>query len=88
MQLQLKRTGGIINFKKLALTEVDITETELANLVSEIKRSQILNTQFRDSTSFFLVINNESIPIDLTKIPEKYKAVFEELISNLKPEKQ
>ena len=84
MEIKLKRSGGIIAAKKEATKKVDWTEEELEALVSAAKRKEEPLSRGRDTTGYFLEIKNESIPIDLDKIPEKYKAVFDNLKTNLK----
>jgi hypothetical protein len=85
MEVKLKRSGGIVSIKKEAATKVDWNEKELEDLITAIKRKDEPLSRGRDTTGYFLEVKNEMIPVDLDKIPAKFKAVFKSLKDNLKP---
>jgi len=87
MEIKLKRSGGIIAAKKEAAKKVDWSDKDLQQLIKLIKRKEEPLTRGRDTTGYFLEVNDQSVPIDLDKIPDAYKAVFESLKNNLKPVK-
>ena len=87
MEIKLKRSGGIAGIRKEALKKVDWSDKELKDLVAAIKRKEEPLSRGRDVTGYFLEVKNEVVPIDLDKIPEKFKTVFESLKDNLKPVK-
>lgn len=87
MEIKLKRSGGIISIKKEAVKQVDWSEKELDDLIDTIKRKEEPLTRGRDMTGYFVEVNDKVTPIDLDKIPAKYKAAFKSLKNNLKPVK-
>ncbi len=87
MEIILKRSGGIISIRKEAVKKVDWSQEELDELLAVVKREEEPQTRSRDATGYSLEINDKVIPIDLDKIPAKYKSVFESLKSKLKPVK-
>ena len=84
MQITLLRTGGIIPITKKAEKEVDWSEDEMNELLSHIKLESDDPGQARDATGFHLKNNAGTVPIDMEKVPAKYKKAFEELKDNLK----
>lgn len=87
MEIKLKRSGGIISIKKEAVKKVDWSDKDLDDLIAAVKRKEEPLSRGRDTTGYFLEVKNKVIPIDLDKIPAKYKAVFNNLKDNLKPVK-
>lgn len=84
MQIALVRTGGIIPLKKRAEAEVDWSEQELMQLIKTIKLENTGPGISRDATAYHLEIRDQTVPIDLNKIPQNYQSTFEELKDNLK----
>ena len=87
MEIKLKRSGGIISIRKEAVKQVDWSEKDLDDLLNAIERKETPLSRGRDTTGYFLEVKNKVIPIDLDKVPAKYKAVFETLKKDLKPVK-
>lgn len=87
MKIKLKRSGGILPVKKEAVKEVDWTDDDIEDLIHAAGRKEEPMQRGRDTTGYSLELENKSFPIDLDKIPSKYKNVFEQLKSNLKPVK-
>jgi muramidase (phage lysozyme) len=82
MKITLIRTGGMIPVTKKAAQEVDWNEKDLDRLISAIKADDNAG-EMRDNTQYQLIYNKQSFPVDLQKIPEKYKETFESLKDNL-----
>jgi hypothetical protein len=87
MEIKLKRSGGIISIRKEAVKKVDWSQKELDELLAVVKRKEEPQSGGRDTTGYFIEVNNKVIPVDLDKIPAKFKPVFESLKDNLKPVK-
>ena len=87
MEIKLKRSGGITGIPREAVKEVAWSDEELHDLIAIIKRKEESPIRGRDTTGYLLEVKNETIPIDLDKIPSKYKAIFDSLKDNLKPVK-
>jgi hypothetical protein len=87
MEIKLKRSGGITGIRREAVKEADLSDKDLKDLIAAIKRKEEPLSRGRDTTGYFLEIKNETIPIELDKIPAKYKALFDSLKDNLKPVK-
>ena len=87
MEIKLKRSGGITGIKREAVKEADLSDNDLHDLIAAIKRKEEPLSRGRDTTGYFLEVKNKVIPIDLDKIPAKYKTMFNNLKDNLKPVK-
>jgi len=87
MKIKLKRSGGIVPVKKEAVKEVNWTANDIHDLIHAAERKEEPLQRGRDTTGYFLELENKSVPIDLDKIPSKYKSVFEQLKNELKPVK-
>lgn len=83
MKITLIRTGGIIPVTKKAAKEVDWNEKDLDKLITVIKADDKPG-EMRDNTQYQLMYNEQSIPVDLERIPKKYEKTFEGLKDNLK----
>ncbi len=84
MKIELIRTGGIIPITKKAEQEVDWSDEDVREIINHIKAESDSPGSMRDSTSYHLNYNAGSFPIDIEKVPAKYKETFEELKNNLK----
>jgi hypothetical protein len=87
MKIKLKRSGGIVPVKKEAVKEVNWTDNDVYDLIHAAGRKDEPLQHGRDTTSYFLELENKSVQLDLEKIPLKYKTVFEQLKKELKPVK-
>jgi len=69
---------------KEAAAEVDWTEQETKALLDFIGLKEKKDTQNRDATAHFLEVNGQTVPVDLKKVPPKYRTIFEGLEADLK----
>lgn len=83
MKIKLKRTGGFIPITKVAEADVDMSEQELALLRDQIQSSPDA-PRIKDGTVYELAVGSDLTPIDLDKVPNEYKAIFEKLKKDLK----
>ena len=83
MKIKLKRTGGFIPITKVAETEVNISDKELASLLVMIQPDPEA-PRIKDGNYYELTTGTSSSPVDLEKVPDKYKALFSKLKSDLK----
>jgi hypothetical protein len=83
MKIKLIRTGGFIPVTKVAETEVNLSDHELATLLVTIK-SDPSAPRIRDGNYYELTVDNQSTPVDLEKVPDEYKYLFSKLKSDLK----
>jgi hypothetical protein len=82
MEITFLRTGGIIPITKKSNTIVDWSETEVQELLSLIRADNM--GQMRDETQYQLVYNDQTVAIDIDKVPKKYKKTFERLKEDLR----
>jgi hypothetical protein len=87
MKIILIRTGGFIPVTKVSETEVDFSARELANLLVTIKHDTAA-PRVRDGQYYELTVGSDSTPVDLEKVPDEYKDLFNKLKSDLKIVKQ
>lgn len=83
MKIKLIRTGGFIPVTKVAEADVDLTEKELKGLLDSIRHNPSAN-RIKDGTYYELSVGSSSTPVDLEKVPEKYKSLFGKLKNDLK----
>jgi hypothetical protein len=83
MKIKLIRTGGFIPVTKVSETEVDFSARELANLLVTIKHDTTA-PRVKDGQYYELNVGSESTPVDLEKVPDEYKDLFNKLKSDLK----
>ena len=84
MKITLLRTGGILPLTQKAEKEVKWTSEEMEALVTKIKIEDKGPGEMRDATTYHLMYDAETFPIDWEKIPSKYKKIFDELKQDLK----
>ncbi len=82
MEITLIRTGGMIPVTKKATKDVDLNEKDFDKLINLIKADDKPG-EMRDNTQYQLMYNEQSFPVDLGRIPKKYKETFESLKDNL-----
>lgn len=68
---------------KKAREEVSWSEEEIEKLIHQLKIGDDSSGEMRDSTQYQFAYNGQTFPIDLEKVPAKYKKVFERLKDNL-----
>jgi hypothetical protein len=83
MKIKLIRTGGFIPVTRVSESEVDFSARELANLLVTIKHDTAA-PKIKDGQYYELNVGTDSTPIDLEKVPDKYKDLFNKLKSDLK----
>jgi hypothetical protein len=83
VKIKLIRTGGFIPVTKVSETEVDFSARELANLLVTIKHDTAA-PKIKDGQYYELNVGTDSTPVDLEKVPDKYKDLFNKLKSDLK----
>jgi hypothetical protein len=87
MKIKLIRTGGFIPVTKVSETEVNFSALELANLLVTIKHDTAA-PKVKDGQYYELTVGSDSTSVDLEKVPEEYKNIFNKLKSDLKIIKQ
>lgn len=85
MEIKLQRLGGFIPIKRESSTQVTWSEEELKKLLEHIRADENEDTLSRDATIDYLEVEGALNPINMQKVPAKYKPVFEELKTGLKP---
>jgi hypothetical protein len=83
MIIRLIRTGGFIPVTKVSETKVDFSDQELANLLVTIKHDTAA-PKVKDGQYYELNVGSRSTPVDLEKVPDEYKDLFNKLKSDLK----
>ncbi len=83
MKIKLIRTGGFIPVTKTAETEVSLSESELGRLI-EIIRHDSTGYRIKDGNYYELSVGSKSTPVDLEKVPEEYKDLFNKLKAEMK----
>jgi ribosomal protein L1 len=83
MKIKLVRTGGFIPVTKAVEAEVNLTDQELNKLLKIIK-SGTSTYHVKDASYFELTVGNSSTSVDLEKVPDEYKALFNKLKSDLR----
>jgi len=83
MKIKLIRTGGFIPITKVAEAEVNFTDQELVRLIEVIK-PDLSAPRIKDGNNYQLNIGTKNTTVDLEKVPEEYKELFNKLKSELK----
>jgi hypothetical protein len=83
MKIKLIRTGGFIPVTKAAETEVDLTEKEIVRLLDALQPDPSAPL-IKDGNYYELRVGIKSSPVDLQKVPEEYRELFNKLRSELK----
>lgn len=83
MKIKLIRTGGFMPVTRMAETEVDLTDRELTRLL-EIIRADPGAPRIKDGQYYELAFGTKSKLVDLEKVPEDYKPLFNKLKSDLR----
>ncbi len=68
---------------KVSETEVNLTEQELGSLLSIIKPDPDA-FRVKDGTYYELAVGSNTTPVDLEKVPDEYKTIFNRLKNDLK----
>jgi hypothetical protein len=83
MKIKLVRTGGFIPITRVAEAEVDLSENEIA-LLLEIIKSSPFTPKIKDGNYWELTVGNVVTPVDLEKVPDKYRSLFVRLKGDLR----
>jgi hypothetical protein len=83
MIIRLIRTGGFIPVTKVSETKVDFSDQELANLLVTIKHDTAA-PKVKDGQYYELNVGSRSTPVDLEKVPDEYKDLFDRMKSKMK----
>jgi hypothetical protein len=87
MKIKLIRTGGFIPVTKTSETEISLSDQELGNLIEIIKHDRT-GYRIKDGNYYELCVGNKNTPVDLEKVPEKYKDIFSKLKAELRINKK
>ena len=83
VKIKLVRTGGFIPVTKAVEAEVNLTDQELHKLL-KIIQSGTSAYRVKDASYYELKVGNSSTPVDLEKVPDEYKALFNKLKNDLR----
>jgi len=84
MKIKLSVSGGFVPIYKEAVIESAISDKELAALLSAIEIKGKSKGMARDAKSYTLEADGKTVPVDPNLVPEHFRELFNELISNLK----
>ncbi|MDE3249150.1 MAG: hypothetical protein KGO82_10845 [Bacteroidota bacterium] len=82
MKIKLVETGGIVPLNKEAEAETEWTKEECEHLLKLIA-SNTAGSAARDAISHSLIVNRKETPIDLSKLPAKYRTLFNQLLKDM-----
>lgn len=83
IKIQLKRSGGQLGKSLQSTREVDIVESQIIKALQEVAPEK--NPLSRDSFHYSITINdNQTFPIDLTRLKGELKKLVSELDKSLK----
>jgi hypothetical protein len=83
MKIRLIRTGGFIAVTKAAETDINLSDKELISLL-EVIRTDPEASRIKDGHYYELKVGENSTPVDLDKVPEKFNSLFTKLKSDLR----
>lgn len=84
MEIKLQRFGGMVPLKQEATTKVNWSDQELEQLIDHICRDDKKEPEHANEICHYLAVEGREIPVDLKKVPPKYKDTFEGLKAELK----
>jgi hypothetical protein len=82
MKIKLIESGGIVPVNKVAETETEWTKEECDSLLKLIA-ADATGSPARDTISHSLVVNGKETEIDLSKLPARYRPLFNKLVKHL-----
>ena len=83
MKIKLIRTGGFIPITKEAEADVNLSDKQVKQLL-EIIQPDSIASPIKDGHYYLLDIGTKSTLVDLEKVPDEYKSIFNKLKSDLK----
>jgi len=83
MKIKLIRTGGFLPITKEAEADVNLSDKQVNQLFKIIQPDRIASP-IKDGHYYLLSIGTNSTAVDLEKVPEEYKALFNKLKGDLK----
>ena len=83
MKIKLIRTGGLIPVTKISETEVTLTEKELISLLDSLQPEPAAH-RIKDGNYYEVTVGKYRSPVDLEKVPDRYKELFSKLKSDLR----
>jgi hypothetical protein len=86
MKIKLIRTGGFIPVKKSAEMDINISDNEIGRLI-EIIKPDTTAPRIKDGNYYELTVGKSIVPVDMEKVPEEYRELFDNLKSRLKIDK-
>lgn len=83
MKIKLIRTGGFLPITKEAEADVNLSDKEVKHLLEIIQPDRIASP-IKDGHYYLLEIGINSTTVDLEKVPDEYKSIFNKLKDDLK----
>jgi hypothetical protein len=83
MKIKLIRTGGFIPLTKMAEIEVALTEKELISLLDSMQPEPNAH-RIKDGNYYEVTVGKYRSPVDIEKVPDRYKDLFDKLKGDLK----
>jgi hypothetical protein len=83
MKIKLVRSGGFIPITKTAEADLDLSDQQLTRLLGiiESKRSA---ARIKDGNYWEVTVGDVVTPVDLDKVPDEFKGIFDKLKGELK----
>ena len=83
MKIKLVRTGGFIPVTKAAEGDLDLSDKQLTALLGMIQSNPAAG-KVKDGNYWEITVGNVVTPVDLEKIPDEYRGVFDKLKGEMK----
>lgn len=83
MKIKLVQSGGFLPVTKVAVADVDWSDDEWGNLISVIGENEKIDSPARDALYHTLEANGKEVPVNLSKTPEAFRGVIEDLRAKL-----
>jgi hypothetical protein len=83
MKIKLIRTGGFLPITREAEADVNLSDIQVKQLLEIIQPDRI-PSPVKDGHYYLLDIGTKSTLVDLEKVPDEYKSIFNKLKNDLK----
>ena len=83
MKIKLVRTGGFIPITKSAEADLDLSDKQLTILLGIIE-SNPSAVRIKDGNYWEITVGDVVTPVDLEKVPDEFKGIFDKLKGELK----